>query len=175
MKQLNQLLNLDYMIGRPFSLVNDGTSDTAIKKMNALCALIFDVNNSKSVEFKFYDMCTPSGEHCSKASTLFDAIDSSLTKEGLDWDNVVYSFGLDNTNSNIGNKNSVKSRVLEKYPQCFIAGCNCHLAHLAAKEDLLIPTSLVLTVKNTKLTFIISLKAVQDGKVYLLSSLILQV
>ena len=95
MEQLNQFLNLEYMMGRPFSLVNDGTSDTAIKKMNTLCALIFDVNNSKRVEFKFYDMCTtsreqfcnmctPSGEHCSKANTLFDAIDSSLTKEGLD-------------------------------------------------------------------------------------------
>ena len=38
----------------PFSIENDGTSDTAIK---ILCALIFDVNNSKRVEFKFYDMC----------------------------------------------------------------------------------------------------------------------
>ena len=73
--------------------------------MNAFCALIFNVNNSKLVEFKFYDMCATSWEHFSKASTLFDAIDSSLTREGLDWGNVV-SLGLDNTNSNIGNKNS---------------------------------------------------------------------
>ena len=64
---------------RPFSLVNDGTSDTAVKKMNALCALIFDINNSKCVESKFYHLCATSGEHCSKASTLFDAIESSLT------------------------------------------------------------------------------------------------
>ena len=63
MEQFNQLLNLECLKGRSFSLVNDGTSDTAIKKMNALCALIFDVNNTKRIEFKFYDMCTPSGEH----------------------------------------------------------------------------------------------------------------
>ena len=74
--------------------------------MNASCALIFDVNNSKCVEFKFYNMCATSGEDCPNASTLFAAIDSSLTKEGLDWDNVA-SFGLDNANSNMGNKNSV--------------------------------------------------------------------
>ena len=74
--------------------------------MNASCALIFDVNNSKRVEFKFYNMCGTSREHCPNASTLFDAIDSSLTKEGLDWDNVT-SFGLDNVNSNMGKKNSV--------------------------------------------------------------------
>ena len=66
-----------YMMEGPFSLVNDGTNGTAIKKMNALCALIFDVNNSKRVEFKFYDMCAISWEHCSKASTLFDAMTAS--------------------------------------------------------------------------------------------------
>ena len=83
---------VEYMTEGPFSLVNDGTSDTAIRKMNALCASIFDVINiiniSKRIEFKFYDMCVSSREHSSKASTLFDAIDSSLTKEGLDRDNV---------------------------------------------------------------------------------------
>ena len=76
-------------------------------------------------------MCATSREHCSKASILFNAVDSPLTKEGLDWGNVV-SLGLDNMNSNIGNKNSAKFRVLEKNLQCFIPGCNCHLAHLAA-------------------------------------------
>ena len=60
---------VEYMIERPFSLVNDGTSDTATKRMNVLCALIFGVNNSKRVEFKFYNMCTTSGEHCLKEST----------------------------------------------------------------------------------------------------------
>ena len=51
-------------------------------------------------------MCATSGEHCLKASTLFEAIDGTLTKDGLDWDNIV-RFGLDNTNANIGNKNSI--------------------------------------------------------------------
>ena len=34
----------------PYSLVNDCTGDTGIKKMNAACALIFDVNRSKEVK-----------------------------------------------------------------------------------------------------------------------------
>ena len=76
-------------------------------------------------------MCATSGEPCSKASALFKAIDGILTKDGLDWDNIV-STGLDNTNANIGNKYSIKSRILEKNASCFIAGCNCHLSHLAA-------------------------------------------
>ena len=76
-------------------------------------------------------MCATFREHCLKASTLFEAIDGTLTKDGLDWDNIV-SVGLDNTNANIGNKNSIKSRIFEKNASCFIAGCNCHLSHLAA-------------------------------------------
>ena len=43
-----------YVVGRmqgsPYSLVNDGTSNTGIKKMNAACALIFYVNRSKEVK-----------------------------------------------------------------------------------------------------------------------------
>ena len=118
---------------QPFSLVNDGSSDFGIKKMNALCAYIFDVNNSKRVKFKFYDMCSTSGEHCSKAETLFTAIKKKLTDDGIGWEYVV-SFGLDNTNSNMGCRNSFKSRIWEKSPCCFVAGCNCHLVHLAAAK-----------------------------------------
>ena len=75
---------VECMMEEPFSLVNDETSDTAIKKVKSLRALVFDVNNSKRVEFKCYDMCATSREHCPNASTSFDAIDSSLTKEVLD-------------------------------------------------------------------------------------------
>ena len=41
----------DYLHGQmklePFSIVNDGTSDTGLKKMNAACALIFDITRLK--------------------------------------------------------------------------------------------------------------------------------
>ena len=66
-----------------------------------------------------------------KASTLFEAIYGTLTKDRLDWDNIV-SVGLDNINGNIGNKNSIKSIIPEKNASCFIVYCNCHLSHLAA-------------------------------------------
>ena len=70
--------SLKYMKEQPFALVNDGTSDCRIKKMSALCAYIFDISNSKRVEVKFYDMCATSGDHCSKAVTLFNKIDETL-------------------------------------------------------------------------------------------------
>lgn len=75
-------------------------------------------------------MCPTTGEECCKSETLFNAIDSALECDGI-WHNCV-SMGVDNTNSNVGEHNSLKSRILTKNPRCFIAGCSCHLAHLAA-------------------------------------------
>ena len=121
---------LDIMKEQPYAVVNDATSDPGLKKMNAVYCQIFDIIKSKRVEFQFYDMCAASGQLCWKARTLFEAIDGTLTKDGLDWD--IVGVGLDNTNANIGKKNSIKSRIHEKKASCFIADCNCHLSHLAA-------------------------------------------
>lgn len=49
-----QEYNVNIMRTQPFSLVNDGTSDTGLKKMNAVCTLLFDVNRSKEVVSKSY-------------------------------------------------------------------------------------------------------------------------
>ena len=122
-----------YMKENLFSLVNDWSSNTGIQQINAVCAHIFDVNRSNKMEIKFYDMCTTSGEDWSKAETLFNAIDSTFVKDDLSWTHCV-SVGLDNTNGNMGNRNSVKSRVRQKNASCFIAGCSCHLAHIPAKK-----------------------------------------
>ena len=74
---------LDTMKEQPYALVNDGTSDTGLKKMNVVCCQIFDVDTSKRVEFQCYDMCATSGKYCSKASTPFEATDGTLTNDGL--------------------------------------------------------------------------------------------
>ena len=39
------------IIKQPYTLVNDGTSDTGLKKMNLVCCQIFGVDTSKRVEF----------------------------------------------------------------------------------------------------------------------------
>ena len=44
----------EHMREEPFSLLNDGSSDTGLKNMNAVAVNIFDVNQSKKVECKFY-------------------------------------------------------------------------------------------------------------------------
>lgn len=168
-----------YVIGQmksvPFSLVNDGTSDTGLKKMNAACALIFDVKRSKTVEFKFFDMCSTSGEHASKAETLFCSIQNALDKEDITWSNCV-SFGVDNCNTNIGSKDSIKTRIHEKNKNCFVAGCSCHLAHLAAGKGGKVMRKFRDSIwKIIRLIFITILKVARVGKAYLLNMSILSV
>ena len=62
----------------PFSLVNDGSSDTWLKKINAVAVNIFDVNQSKKVERKSYDMCVTTWGNSGKAENLFYATDSTV-------------------------------------------------------------------------------------------------
>ena len=45
----------DFMKNEPYSLVNDDSNDSSVEKMNATCAYIFDVNRSKTVDFRFFD------------------------------------------------------------------------------------------------------------------------
>ena len=52
-------------------------------------------------------------------------------KNWIDWENAA-SIGLDNTDTNVGNNNSMKTRIHEKNKECLIAGCNCHLCHPTA-------------------------------------------
>ena len=61
----------EYMKEEPFSLLNDGSSDTGLKRMNTVAVNIFDVNRRKKVECKFYDMCVITGEHNGKEDNIF--------------------------------------------------------------------------------------------------------
>ena len=74
---------VNYMVANPFSMVNDGSNDSEIYKMNPLCVYIFDIERSKQVEFKFYWMCSTTGEHCSKSKNLFNKIGSTFISDEL--------------------------------------------------------------------------------------------
>lgn len=49
----------------------------------------------------------------------------------MPWENVS-GLGIDNTNANIGNCNSLKTRVLMKNAEVVIARCPCHILHNTA-------------------------------------------
>ena len=62
-----------------------------------------------------------SGRDIGTAEVMFDSTDAQFTKHGASWENAS-GLGVDNTNANIGNRNSYKTRVLRKNAKVVIVG-----------------------------------------------------
>jgi len=99
--------------------------------MNPLTVRVYDVNR-QVVSQKFLDLCLTTGVDASKPKEIFEVIDNTLERYEIPWDHCV-AFGVDNTNSNIGAKNSIKSRVTSK--PIYFVGCPCHIIHNAAQKS----------------------------------------
>ena len=109
----------------PYSLLIDGSNDTGRDKMNPMTVKIFDTDR---VKHRFLDMCTTSGKDAGTAETIFNKMEEVLVKHSIPWSNCV-SLSVDNTSVNLGRRNSLKSRILEKNSQVYVIGCPCHILH----------------------------------------------
>ena len=99
----------DAMKVQPFSISIDGSNETVLEKMNPMMVRIFDINVGRVVN-RFLNMCTTSG---ATAEIIYNAMDAKLSKL-LDSDEPwmhCTSIGVDNTSTNIGIQNSLKTRV----------------------------------------------------------------
>ena len=99
---------------------------------NPVNVRVFDVN-SNSIMTKFLDMNIMEGEDVSTAAAMFKNIEDLFTKFDLMWDSVT-AIGIDNTNSSIGQRNSIASRAMEKNKDIVITECPCHILHNAASK-----------------------------------------
>ena len=120
---------VEHMKNEPFSLATDGSNDSGLKKMNPLTVRIFDVNQGRVVS-QILDMCLTSS---STAEAIFTKINSTLENFDISWNRCV-SFGVDNTNVNIGQRNSIKTRVHHYNPSVYFVGCPCHMVHNTASK-----------------------------------------
>ena len=75
-------------------------------------------------------MCTK-GTDSATAAAIFNKIDEVVTSHNIPWGNCV-GFGVDNTSVNVGIRNSIYTRVIQKNPACYFMGCPCHLVHNVA-------------------------------------------
>ena len=114
----------------PYSLMLDGSNDAGIEKMFPVTVRVFDVN-FKRVMTKFFDINVIEGWDASTAESMFQSVDDLLATNSIEWD-CCMAIGLDNTNVNIGDHNSIKSRAQEKNENIIISGCPCHILHNAA-------------------------------------------
>lgn len=121
------------MQSNAFSLAVDSSNDSGLEKMNPLTVRIFDVDSGKIV-MRFLDMCTTSS---STAAAIYEKMDGKLIELlGLSnpWINCT-SVGVDNASVNIGVRNSLKSRVLQRNPAIYFSGCPCHILHIASQKS----------------------------------------
>lgn len=95
------------------------------EKMNPITIKIFDKDG---VVHRFLDMGVTEGEHCGTATTIFAKINSVLKKHSIPWTNCI-SLPVHNASVNVGDRNSIKTRVLKAHPSLFILGCPCHIVH----------------------------------------------
>ena len=79
-------------------------------------------------------MCLTSGADGSTAEGTYTATDEVFGKNQISWENCV-SLSVGNTYAMIRKNSSIASRFLERNENVFIAGCPCHLAHIAASNS----------------------------------------
>ena len=83
---------------------------------------------------KFFDMNLIEGSDASTAAAMFESVDNQLTNHEITCDYCL-AIRLDNTNANVGEHNSIKSRAREKNEGIIIAGCPCHILHNASIQQ----------------------------------------
>ena len=108
----------------PYSLATDGSNDNGLIKMNPISVQMFDVNLGK-VTTCFLDMALSTG---GTAEEVFAAIDGCMSSYQIPWKDCV-AVGVDNTDVNVGKKNSIMTCVKAQNDSVYFSGCQCHVVH----------------------------------------------
>ena len=106
-----------------------GSNDKGPFKVNPLLVRSFD-NDLGYVNVQLLDGC------CSKSGTsqlLFENIYNALRSNEIDWPSRV-GLNLDNTSVNLGQHNSIKTRVQEVNNSIYINDRPCHVVHNTANK-----------------------------------------
>uniref|UniRef100_A0A1X7VKY4 HAT C-terminal dimerisation domain-containing protein n=1 Tax=Amphimedon queenslandica TaxID=400682 RepID=A0A1X7VKY4_AMPQE len=117
---------VDTMRCSPFSVAINGSNDNGLEKMNPLTVRFFD-EGSGLVVTNLLDMCLTTG----KAESIFTKMNEVSTNNGVSWDHCIGA-GVENTSVNLGVRNSIRTRVLQKNPNTYFMGCPCHIVHNTA-------------------------------------------
>ena len=73
------------------------------------------------------------GQQSATAESIFTKMDNVMRDNHIPWTNCVGS-AVDNTSVNLGRRNSIMTRVLQKNPKVYFMGCPCHIVHNTAMK-----------------------------------------
>ena len=100
------------MTQHPLSITLDGSNNTGLQKVYPVTVRIFDVNFNRIMK-TFFDMNFLEGTDAPTAASMFYSVNNLFERYNIQWDHCI-GIGLDNTNANIGERNSIKPRVRQK-------------------------------------------------------------
>lgn len=108
-----------------YGLSIDGSSDNQREKMYPLTVRVFD---ESGLSMELLQMCVSDS---STAEGIFSVMHNELSVHEISWNNCS-GIGLDNTNTNVGKRNSVITRIHSKNESVYLSGCPAHMLHNAA-------------------------------------------
>ena len=73
---------------------------------------MFDFSSNR-IMTQFFDMNLLEGTNASTAASIFDSVNNLIEWDNIQWDHCI-SIGLDNTNANIWEGNSIQSQACQK-------------------------------------------------------------
>ena len=100
------------MAQSPFSITLDESDDTGLQKMYPITIRIFDINFHRIMK-KLFGMNFLERTDAPTAVSMFDSMNNLFERYNIQWDHCM-GIGLDNTNANIEEQNSIKSRACQK-------------------------------------------------------------
>ena len=98
----------------PFSIMLDASNDHGLAKMYPINVRIFGINCSYIMK-TFFDLNLIEGVNASIPAAMFPSVDKLFQKFQIQCE-CCLAIVVDNTNANIGDHNSTKSRALKKVP-----------------------------------------------------------
>lgn len=101
-------------------------NDCGLQKMNPLTVRFFYVNRDK-VTSQLLSMCLTSS---STAEGILTTLHLKCTI--LIGIIMCVAFGVDNTNVNMGRRNSIRTKVHQENESVYFVGCPCHMVHNTA-------------------------------------------
>ena len=131
-------LSLGERISRqPFTVSTDGSNDAGCHK---LYPLVIKSVNPDILEVSSEIPSIPICEGSSTAENIFNLLEAEFKAHKIAWENCL-ALHADNTPVIVGRDKGAYGHISRKNPSIFMAGCVCHLIHIAAEKRSCIPAT----------------------------------